>query len=79
MDIDRIRLDFPALDEWTYLDTAFVGLYPRQVREGYDEFLDRWMHFKVAGNRTILTEWLEKKEKALGKVKGKALERERVL
>ncbi len=66
MDIDRIRRDFPALDEWTYLDTAFVGLYPRQVREGYDEFLDRWMRFKVAGNRTILTEWLEKTEKVRG-------------
>jgi len=62
MDTSRIRDDFPALKEWTYLDTAFVGLYPIQVRQGYDEFLDKWMHFKVAGNDTILSEWLGKAE-----------------
>lgn len=62
MDVERIRRDFPALDAWTYLDTAFVGLYPRQVREGYDEFLDLWMRFKAEEGRTILTMWLEKTE-----------------
>ena len=62
MDISRIRSDFPALKEWTYLDTAFVGLYPLQVRQGYEEFLDRWMQFKVTGGKTILSEWLEKTE-----------------
>lgn len=68
MDVDQIRRDFPALDEWTYLDTAFVGLFPRQVREGYDEFLEQWMRFDAAGTRTILTEWLEKTEKVRGMV-----------
>ncbi|TEU13070.1 aminotransferase class V-fold PLP-dependent enzyme, partial [Candidatus Bathyarchaeota archaeon] len=63
LDIESIRRDFPALEEWTYLDNSFVGLYPRQVREGYDEFLDRWMNFSAAGTRTILTEWLEKAER----------------
>ena len=63
MDIESIRKDFPALEEWTYLDNSFVGLYPRQVREGYDEFLDRWMNFSAAGTKTILTEWLEKAER----------------
>ena len=68
MDVDQIRNDFPALCEWTYLDTAFVGLYPRQVREGYDEFLDRWMHFVAAGTETILTGWLEKTARVRGMV-----------
>lgn len=63
MDIESIRRDFPALEEWTYLDNAFVGLYPRQVREGYEEFLDKWMNFSAEGTKTILTEWLEKAEK----------------
>lgn len=68
MDIEKIRRDFPALEEWTYLDTAFVGLHPRQVRDGYDEFLDRWMRFNVSGTKTILTEWLEKTDKVRGMV-----------
>jgi cysteine desulfurase/selenocysteine lyase len=68
MDIEEIRRDFPALDDWIYLDTAFVGLFPRQVREGYDEFLNGWMHFNVVGNRTILREWLEKTKKVRGMV-----------
>ena len=63
MNIESIRRDFPALEEWTYLDNAFVGLYPRQVRAGYEEFLDRWMNFSAEGTKTILTEWLEKAEK----------------
>jgi selenocysteine lyase/cysteine desulfurase len=62
MDILRIRSDFPALKEWTYLDTSFMGLSPLQVRQGYEEFLDRWMLFKVAMGKTILSEWLEKGE-----------------
>ena len=62
LDVESIRRDFPALEEWTYLDSSFVGLYPRQVREGYDEFLDMWMSFGVAGTSTILAEWLEKAE-----------------
>lgn len=63
MNIESIRRDFPALEEWTYLDNAFVGLYPRQVRAGYEEFLDRWINFSAKGTKTILTEWLEKAEK----------------
>jgi selenocysteine lyase/cysteine desulfurase len=68
LDIESIRRDFPALEEWTYLDNSFVGLYPRQVREGYDEFLDRWMNFSAAGTKTILTEWLEKTERVRGMI-----------
>jgi len=57
--VEEIRRDFPALREWTYLDNAFVGLMPRQVREGYDRWADEWYNFDV-GNRTILSGWLEK-------------------
>jgi len=60
MNIDAVRSDFPALREWTYLDTAFVGLFPWQVKEGYIDFIDRWMNFSAEGTKTILTEWLEK-------------------
>lgn len=56
--VEEIRCDFPALNEWTYLDNAFVGLMPTQVREGYDRWADQWLNFDV-GNRTILSGWLE--------------------
>ena len=57
--VEEIRRDFPALDKWVYLDNAFVGLMPKQVREGYDLWADEWMNFDV-GNRTILSGWLDK-------------------
>ncbi len=57
--IAKIRADFPVLKEWVYLDNAFVGLMPKQVREGYDRWADEWYTFDV-GNRTILDRWLEK-------------------
>jgi selenocysteine lyase/cysteine desulfurase len=57
--MEEIRRDFPALKKWTYLDNAFVGLMPEQVREGYDRWADEWMNFDV-GNRTILSGWLDK-------------------
>jgi selenocysteine lyase/cysteine desulfurase len=57
--IEKIRADFPVLKEWVYLDNAFVGLMPRQVREGYVRWADEWFGFDV-GKRTILDGWLEK-------------------
>ena len=68
MNIDKIRKDFPALAEWTYLDNAFVGLIPIQVKEGYDEFVDIWMNLRVEGTRTILREWLAKATKVRGMI-----------
>jgi selenocysteine lyase/cysteine desulfurase len=68
MDIETIRKDFPALKEWTYLDNSFVGLIPRQVKEGYDSFVNQWMNFSPSGTKTILTEWLEKAAKVRGMV-----------
>jgi len=61
-DIEEIRRDFPALSKWIYLDNAFVGLMPRQVREAYDEWADEWLNFDV-GNRTILSGWLDRAER----------------
>jgi selenocysteine lyase/cysteine desulfurase len=66
MDIRMIRSDFPALSEWIYLDNAFVGLIPRQVKEGYDSFVDQWYIFQTGGENTILQEWLEKARKVRG-------------
>ncbi len=63
--VEEIRRDFPALAEWTYLDNAFVGLMPRQVREGYDRWANQWYNFDV-GNRTILSGWLDATNRVRG-------------
>lgn len=67
--IDTIREDFPTLKEWVYLDNAFVGLMPKQVRKSYDEWADEWYNFNV-GNRTILNGWLDKTKELRGLVAG---------
>ncbi|MCW4048775.1 MAG: aminotransferase class V-fold PLP-dependent enzyme [Candidatus Bathyarchaeota archaeon] len=63
MDIQAIRKDFPVLKEWVYLDNAFVGLMPKQVRDGYNSYVDQWYRFDTTGDRTILQEWLAKARK----------------
>lgn len=68
MDIEKIRSDFPALKEWTYLDNSFVGLIPCQVKEGYDEFIDEWVNLDIKGDRTILSGWLGRTSKLRGTV-----------
>jgi len=40
LNIKKIRSDFPLLAEWAYLDNAFVGVMPKQVKEGYEEYVD---------------------------------------
>lgn len=55
-----MREDFPALETWTYLDSAFVGLIPKTVKKGYEEFVDRWLYFDAKDGETILDEWLER-------------------
>jgi selenocysteine lyase/cysteine desulfurase len=62
MDIKAIRKDFPALEKLTYLDSAFVGLVPNFVREGYTEFLDEWANFSFDPSKTILGRWRDKAE-----------------
>jgi len=60
MDINKIRADFPLLKEWVYLDNAFVGVMPKQVKEGYEEYIDLWYNFSPPGEKTILQEWLSR-------------------
>jgi cysteine desulfurase/selenocysteine lyase len=60
LNIEKIRRDFPLLSEWVYLDNAFVGVMPKQVRQGYEEYLDLWYNFSLPSDRTILQEWLTK-------------------
>ena len=60
LNIEKIRGDFPLLSEWVYLDNAFVGVMPKQVRQGYEEYLDLWYNFNPPGDKTILQEWLTK-------------------
>jgi len=59
MNIDEIRRDFPALKEWTYLDNSFVGLMPKQVKEGYDEWINQWYYFRPEDGKPLLSTWLE--------------------
>jgi selenocysteine lyase/cysteine desulfurase len=56
--IEEIRKDFPLLSSWVYLDNAFVGVMPKQVKEGYEEYIDLWYNFSPPGDKTILQEWL---------------------
>jgi selenocysteine lyase/cysteine desulfurase len=58
LNIEKIRADFPLLREWVYLDNAFVGVMPKQVKEGYEEYIDLWYNFSPPGDKTILQEWL---------------------
>ena len=39
-----VRRDFPAADETTYLNTAYIGLVPRPVLDAGREWLDRRAH-----------------------------------
>jgi cysteine desulfurase/selenocysteine lyase len=68
MNIDKIRADFPLLKEWVYLDNAFVGVMPKQVKEGYDEYIDLWYNFSPPGEKTILQEWLARTTRLRKKV-----------
>ncbi len=68
MNIEEIRRDFPLLKEWVYLDNAFVGVMPRQVKEGYEEYVDLWYNFSPPGDKTILQEWLTRTTRLRGKI-----------
>ena len=68
LNIDEIRSDFPLLAEWAYLDNAFVGVMPKQVKEGYEEYVDLWYRFSPPGDKTILQEWLTRTTRLRGKI-----------
>jgi len=67
-EINKIRNDFPVLSEWTYLDNAFVGLMPHQVREGYIEWADEWHNYTLHPGETILGKWMRKAQSVRRKV-----------
>ncbi len=68
LNIKKIRSDFPLLAEWAYLDNAFVGVMPKQVKEGYEEYVDLWYRFSPPGDKTILQEWLTRTTRLRGKI-----------
>ncbi len=68
MDIKKIREDFPLLKAWVYLDNAFVGVMPKQVKEGYEEYVNLWYNFNPPKNKTILQEWLTRTSRLREKV-----------
>ena len=61
---ETIRSDFPPLEKFrAYLDTAFVGLMPKQVKAAHEDFLEeRLQHGPFPPEKTILGVWLDKTE-----------------
>lgn len=44
MDFEKIRLEFPILSRYTYLDTASSGAISRQVHKAIVDFIDKWLY-----------------------------------
>ena len=62
-DFASIRKDFPPLKEWAYMDTAFIGLMPHQVKAAHDKFLEeRYLMGPFPTDKTILGVWMNKME-----------------
>ncbi len=58
-----IRQDIPPLSRMTYLDTAFVGLVPRQIHDAHIAFLEQRLNFDpIPQDKTILGVWMNKME-----------------
>jgi len=70
MNHEIIRKDFPALEMFrSYMDTAFVGLMPKQVKAAHDKFLEERLHFgPFPLEKTILGIWMDKSEKVRTKL-----------
>jgi len=64
IDFESIRRDFPALNKFNaYLDTAFVGLVPKQVNLAHHRFLnDRLNWGPFPEHNSILGIWMNKSE-----------------
>jgi selenocysteine lyase/cysteine desulfurase len=65
LDFESVRKDFPPLQKMkAYLDTAFVGLMPRQIKDAHETFLEERLEFRnVPKDRSILGVWMGKMEK----------------
>jgi len=70
MNIEIIRKDFPALKMFrSYMDTAFVGLMPKQVKAAHDKFLEERLNFgPFPLEKTILGIWMDKSEQVRTKL-----------
>ncbi|MCP4724778.1 MAG: aminotransferase class V-fold PLP-dependent enzyme [bacterium] len=64
LDLESVRKDFPPLQKFNaYLDTAFVGLMPRQIKDAHTAFLDERLEFGPFPNdRSILGVWMNRSE-----------------
>lgn len=69
-DFETIREDFPPLARLrAYLNTAFVGLMPRQVKAAREAFLEERFQFDpLPLDRTILDVWIERMEQVRAKL-----------
>ena len=46
VDFNQLRKDFPPLNQFrSYMDTAFVGLMPQQVKQAHESFLNERFRF----------------------------------
>jgi len=70
IDFEKIRNDFPALKKYkAYLDTAFIGLMPKQVKTAHEVFLkERLEHGPFPADQSILGFWMDKMEKVRDKL-----------
>ena len=70
INFETIRNDFPALKKYkAYLDTAFIGLMPNQVKEAHELFLaERLEHGPFPADQSILGFWMDKMEKVREKL-----------
>ncbi len=69
-DFDAVRKDFPPIQKFNaYLDTAFVGLMPRQIKEAHVVFLEERLEFgPFPKDRSILGIWMNKTETVRAKL-----------
>lgn len=71
MNFSSIREEIPPLSRMTYLDTAYVGLVPRQIHDAHIAFLEQRLNFDpMPGDKTILGVWMNKMEKVRTKLAG---------
>jgi selenocysteine lyase/cysteine desulfurase len=69
-DLESTRRDFPALKKFTsYMDTAFVGLMPIQIKAAHEEFLEERLQFgPFSLEKSILGIWMDRSEKVREKL-----------
>ena len=62
IDFDELRNDFPPLRKsLVYLDTAFVGLLPEQVKAAHETFLNERLAFgPFPADQSILGYWMDR-------------------